>query len=340
MRRLVPFLLLFSLLFTGCVPAVPDPKPMGQQPFAVHFIDVGQADCALLCCEGKYMLIDGGNADDSSLVVSYLQKQGVGELEAVVCSHAHEDHVGGLAGVLAVFPTRAVYAPTRTHSSACFDDFLYYADQQDLTVQIPAPGDTFPLGSARISVLGPVKSYPDVNNTSLVLKVVYGETSFLFTGDMEVDAERDMLDAGADVKADVLKVGHHGSDTSSGYRFLYEVDPDYGVISLEADNPYGHPHEEPLSRLMHAEVTLYRTDILGTIIAASDGKDISFSWEKATHSPTVPSGGKVQYIGNRNSLALHLPSCDGLPAQRNQVIYDDYAQAIADGYIPCTRCMK
>lgn len=340
MRKLIAIFLLCALLLSGCA-AKQSPPPAASGNLTVHFIDVGQADCALLSCDGKYMLIDGGNVGDSSLVVSYLQKQGVAELEAVVCTHAHEDHVGGLAGVLAVFPTKAVYAPTRTHSSNCFEDFVYYADQQDLTIRIPAPGDTLTLGDTQLSFLGPVKSYPDVNNTSLVLKAVFGETSFLFTGDMETDAENDMLDAGADVKVDVLKVGHHGSNTSTGHRFLYETDPDYAIISVGADNTYGHPHEEPMSRLNDAEVTVYRTDELGSILVSSDGKTLSFSWEKGSAAPSTPSApsGETYYIGNKNSKVLHLPTCGGLPAEHNQVLLYDYTQAIADGYTPCSRCM-
>ena len=256
------------------------PAPSGN--LTVHFIDVGQADCALLECDGKFMLIDGGNVADSSLVVSYLQKMGVEQLEAVVCSHAHEDHVGGLPGVLAVFPTKAVYAPTKTYSSKCFDDFLYYTDQQRLTVTIPSPGDRIALGEATVHILGPTKSYADPNNTSLILRVDFGDTRFLFTGDMETDAEADLLDSGADVKADVLKVGHHGSNTSTGYRFLREVAPQWAVISVGKDNSYGHPHEEPLSRLHDAEVTVYRTDKTGTVLAVSDGKDITFTPKKGS----------------------------------------------------------
>ena len=178
------------------------------------------------------MLIDGGNVDDGQLVVSYLEQQGVEELKAVICTHAHEDHVGGLPAVLAVYPTRAVYSPTTTYASKCFDDFMRYVDQQRLTVTLPVPGDGFDLGDARVTILGPVKDYPDTNNTSIVTRVDYGETSFLFTGDMEQEAENDLIDAGANLRCDVLKVGHHGSNTSSGYRFLYEVEPTYGVISV------------------------------------------------------------------------------------------------------------
>lgn len=346
MRRLLALLALL-LFLAGCTladPVVTIPNTgsptVSDAALTVHYIDVGQADCALLEYGGEFMLIDGGNVEDSSLVVSYLQKAGVEELAAVVCSHAHEDHVGGLPGVLAVFPTKAVYAPTRTYSSKCFDDFVYYADQQRLTIQIPTPGDRFTLGEVSITVLGPVKSYAETNDTSIVLMVQFGKNRFLFTGDMETAAENDMLDAGADVKADVLKVGHHGSNTSTGYRFLYEVDPDYAVISVGKGNTYGHPHEEPMSRLHDADVAVYRTDEMGTVIAVSDGESITFSWETGSAQPVDPTVGVQSYIGNINSKVLHLPSCSSLPAEKNQILFDSYEDAVAAGYKPCSRCMK
>ena len=342
MKRLIAlFLLLLSL--TGCAfhPTAPGTETTGGDTLAVHYIDVGQADCALLECGGQFMLIDGGNVDDSSLVVSYLEQQGVEELALVVCSHAHEDHVGGLPGVLAVYPTKAVWAPTRTYSSGCFDDFVYYTDQQDLQITIPTAGDRFSLGGAQITVLGPVEKYAETNNTSLILMVQFGDNRFLFTGDMETEAENDMLDAGANVKADVLKVGHHGSNTSTGYRFLYEVDPEYAVISVGEDNSYGHPHEEPMSRLRDADVTIYRTDEMGTVIALSDGKNIRFSWQMGSAKPEDPTlSAPEYYIGNVNSHALHLPSCSSLPSEKNQIRFDDLEQALAAGYTPCSQCMK
>lgn len=343
MKRITLLLLICALALTlwGC-PALDkdDPAPSGN--LTVHYIDVGQADCALVECNGEYILIDGGNVADSQLVVSYLEKQGVSELLAVVCTHAHEDHVGGLAGVLAVYRTYHVYAPTRTYSSDCFDDFAYYTDQQDLEITIPEPGDYLSFGGATMTVLGPVKSYANVNDTSLVVRIDYGATRFLFTGDMEMQAENDMLDhwgENYDWRVDVLKVGHHGSSTSSGYRFLYESDPDYAIISVGADNPYGHPHEEPVSRFHDAGIWVYRTDELGSIVVTSDGNGLSFAWEKPTGAPTAPSG-EVCYIGNKNSKVLHLPSCGGLPAEHNRVIFYDYAQALADGYTPCSGCME
>ena len=333
-------------------------KPSGNDTqLTVHYIDVGQADSILLECDGKFMIIDGGNVADSSLVVSYLLEQGVEELEAVVNTHPHEDHVGGLPGVLAVFPVKKVYAPTKTYSSNCFDDFVRYTDQQNLEITIPKPGDTFSLGDAEVTVLGPVTSYSEVNNTSIVLMVTLGKTRFLFTGDMETKAETDMLDYWAgkkDLSADVLKVGHHGSSTSTGYRFLYETDPLYAVISVGKNNQYGHPNADPLSRLRDADVTVYRTDQQGHIVITSDGENLGFSWGNSSVTPdipsdpkeehtkptgaTQPSGNSKQYIGNKNSQILHLPTCSSLPKESNRVYFNDYNQAIGEGYRDCSKC--
>ncbi len=353
MKKVFCVLLVF-LLLTGCGPAQPAASQSDTTAsteatdgaLAVHFIDVGQADAILLECDGEFMLIDGGNKADGSLVVSYLEQQGVEKLEAVVCTHAHEDHVGGLPSVLAVYETGTVYAPTRTYSSNIFDDFVYYTDQQGLEITIPAPGDGFDLGTASVTVLGPVQTYAEANNTSIVLRVAYEETVFLFTGDMEMAAESDMLDHWGedfDWHADVLKVGHHGSDTSTGYRFLNAVMPDYGVISVGTGNSYGHPCELPLSRLSDAEVTVLRTDRLGHVIAVSDGETVTFTWGNQNAQPDAGVGGstqpEAQYIGNVKSKKFHLPTCSSLPGEANRTYFDSYADAVDAGYSPCGNCL-
>ncbi len=344
-------ILLSLLLLSGCGSAA-DPGTAApnttasaapEEILSVHFLDVGQADAILLECGGEFMLIDGGNKADGSLVVSYLEQQGVEKLEAVVCTHAHEDHVGGLPAVLSVYETETVYAPTRTYSSNIFDDFVYYTDQQGLEITIPAPGDSFDLGTANVAVMGPVKSYAEPNDTSIVLRVEFEDTVFLFTGDMEIAAENDMLDYWGEEfnwQADVLKVGHHGSDTSTGYRFLNAVMPDYGVISVGADNSYGHPCELPLSRLSDADVMVFRTDKLGHVLAVSDGKTVTLTWGNQNAGPEDGEPAEVAYIGNKKSKKFHLPTCSSLPAEENQTWFESYHDAVDAGYSPCGNCLR
>ena len=352
MKKLVALFLALALLLCGCsieIVLVPEenapPWVSSGGSLSVHFIDVGQADCTLIECGGAFMLIDGGNKDDSQKVISYLQSCGVEELEAVICTHAHEDHVGGLSAVLAVFPTAAVFAPTKTYSSNVFDDFLYYVDQQRLDVTIPAPGDAFTLGEAEITVLGPVKSYAETNDTSIVTRVEFYNNSFLFTGDMEVAAENDMLDYWGDAQewdVDVLKAGHHGSSTSSGYRFVYETDPEYAIVPVGKDNSYGHPHVEIIDRYRDAGVPMLRTDELGTILAVSDGNEITITWENqhaaledVERAEEFGSG----YIGNKNSRTFHAPTCDSLPSKKNRVEFSTYKEAVNEGFTPCRSCI-
>ena len=247
-----------------------------EQGFAVHFLDVGQADAALVQCENRWMLIDGGNGEDSNLIAAYLKKQGISYLDYIVCSHAHEDHVGGLSGALSVAEVGEVYAPETGADTRAYKNFKAKVKEQGLTIQHPVPGDSIRLGQATILFLGPVEEdKDDINNTSIMLKITYGQTAFLFTGDGEREEELSVLDTGLDVSATVLKVGHHGSSTSTSYPFLRAVNPEYAVISVGKGNDYGHPHQETISRLSDADTKLYRTDELGDIIMTSDGYEIS-----------------------------------------------------------------
>ncbi len=334
----------------GSADVVPNPstsQTSTEQPFEMHFIDVGQALSVLVECDGQFMLYDGGNVDDGSLVVSYLQKQGVEQLQYVFCSHAHEDHVGGLAAVMAKFTAGHAYSPVAEASTKCFNDFVKYTQQQGLQLEVPTVGTVWPLGSATVTMLGPVAQYDDTNDTSIVLRIDYGSTSFLLTGDMEKTAETDLVNSGANLKADVLQVGHHGSSTSPGYMFLNAVLPEMGIISCGANNKYDHPHEETLSILRDAGVDVYRTDLQGTITIGSDGQNYTVGTEHFVPdgelNPTDPAAsGTAQqaYIGNVNSKKFHLPSCTNLPTEKNQILFSSYDEAIAAGYTPCSSCIK
>ena len=319
-----------------------DPQPIPGGSFQIHFIDVGQADAALVICDGKTMLIDGGNKEDSNLIYSYLKKQNISYLDYVVCTHAHEDHVGGLSGALTAADAGVVFSPVTQYDSNAFSDFVKKANDRGRKLTVPSAGDRFTLGSATVTVLGPVKEYEETNDTSIVLRIVYGDTSFLFTGDMESTAEADLLESGATLKSTLLKVGHHGSSTSTSYRFLREVAPKYGVISVGTDNSYGHPTESVLSRLNDADVTLYRTDLCGDIICTSNGKTLSFQIKKGEPTLADPSEttGVSEYacIGNLESKKYHRLDCSSLPKEANRIYFTSIEEAEEKGYTPCGLC--
>jgi len=310
--------------------------------FEVHFIDVGQADSALVACDGHYMLIDGGNAEDSDLVYSYLERHGARHLDCMVATHAHEDHIGGLSGALNYATVDVAYCPVTEYSSKVFHDMVRYLGEQGKSLTVPEPGEKFSLGSAQVEILGPVTEYDDTNDTSIVLRIDYGEVSFLFTGDMETKAEADLIESGADLQATVLKAGHHGSDTSSGYQFLREIMPEYVVISVGEGNSYGHPSDEVLSRYRDLGAEVYRTDMQGHIIAESDGKTVTFRTEKEAATATNPTGNPTlqTYIGNAGTKKFHLPDCSSAKSiqEDKRVVFLTRLEAVLQGYEPCGRC--
>ena len=277
LNMLMAFVMSFGILGSNVNPSdIPE-----NSNFEVHFIDVGQADSALIECDGETMMIDGGNVADSNVVAAYLKKEDVTELNYVVCSHAHEDHVGGLSGALSVTKADNIYAPKTETNTKAYKNFKKKAEEQNVEIKHPNVGDEIQLGSSTVEFLGPVdENGKDLNSTSIVLKITYGNTSFLFTGDAESDEEEEILNSGADLKSTVLKVGHHGSRTSTSYPFLREVMPQYAVISVEKGNSYGHPNEDTLSKLSDAGVEVYRTDESGDIVMTSDGNNISITTSK------------------------------------------------------------
>lgn len=255
-------------------------QAFAEEGFSVHFLDVGQADAAIIICDNCVMMIDGGNPGDSSFIYSYLKNTlQVDHIDYMIAAHPHEDHIGGLSGALNACTVGKVYSPVLEYDSRAFRSLRKYTEAQGKELTIPSPGETFNLGTAQVQILGPLREYESTNDLSIILRIVYGETSFLFTGDAEWDSEHDLVDTGHDLNATLLKVPHHGSDTSSSYVFLREVLPAYAVISVGEDNSYGHPTEAVLSRLRDAEAVVYRTDQYGTIICQSDGSTLSFITE-------------------------------------------------------------
>jgi competence protein ComEC len=266
------------------VPAVDTPQTVSGN-LEVYFIDVGQADAILVKAPGGAMLIDAGNNADADLVTSYIRKQGIKKLDVVVGTHPHEDHIGGLDAVINTFVIGKVYMPMVAHTTKTYEDVLLAIQGKGLKITAPNPGTTFDIGTAKCTVLAPnSSSYDDLNNYSIVIKLEYGQTAFLLAGDAEDISEREMLNKGFDLSADVLKVGHHGSDSSTTQTFLDAVNPKYTVVMVGLGNTYGHPHKTVMDRLKAKGVTVYRTDENGTVVATSDGISISFNTKPGSYS--------------------------------------------------------
>ncbi|MBY6272487.1 MAG: MBL fold metallo-hydrolase [Bacillaceae bacterium] len=280
MKRLKLLILLMAVLVLIIVPINWTTNAVVKNMY-VHFINVGQGDSIYIKApNGEDILIDGGNKDGSD-VVAYLKKQKVKDIEVMIATHPDADHIGGLDEVLNAFVVRSVYAPKVNHTSQAYRDFLNAVKREGLKIKTAQANVTLPIKGVTAKFVGPVKAYStsDTNDWSAVLRLTYGKNTFLFTGDAEFKAESDMIKAKQPLKADVLKVGHHGAKTSTSTAFLNVVKPKYAVISV-GKNSYGHPTKDVLNRLKAVKAIVYRTDQKGTIIFISNGSTLSVKTER------------------------------------------------------------
>lgn len=244
----------------------------------VSFIDVGQADAILLKEQDQYVLIDAGNNNDGPKLVDYFKRQGIESFKHVFATHPHEDHIGGMDDIINNFTIENFYMPDAIATTKTFEDMLTALEQKNITVTIPNKNDQIELLNAKMKILYVGSSEKDLNDTSIIIKTIYNKISFLFMGDASKKAEK-QLDI-KNLKSDVLKIGHHGSKTSTSKDFLTTVNPNYAVISVGKDNKYHHPATTTLNLLKNQNITVYRTDEDGTTTMITDGINIEIKTQQ------------------------------------------------------------
>lgn len=263
-------------------------KPMIERKIVdgimeIHTIDVGQGDSILVIQKDQIMLVDCGTRAKGSTVIEYLKELGITKIDILVGTHSHDDHMGGMAEVIRNFEIGTLYAPDNSKESITtfwYMDFLDAVSEKNVNWVYPEVGTTFGVGDANVQIVAPnSKEYNNMNNYSIVLRVTYGETDVLLMGDAETLSEEEIMNNGLYIDVDVLKLGHHGSSTSSSEKFLNVTTPQYAIISVGKGNTYHHPIKSVMERLENMEITVYRTDESGTIIMSTDGNNITFNVE-------------------------------------------------------------
>ncbi len=347
---------MLSVLFT--LPSIKSYAVEKDSTFWVEYIDVGQGDSALIQCDGHYMMIDGGPSDVSYIVYTILKTNEIKDIDLMIANHLDADHIGGLSGALNYSKVNTVLSPVKNHDTKTFQSFEKYVTKQGKTFTMPGYGDKYELGSAEVEILGPIYDNAESNNFSIVVKITYGDNTFLFMGDAEEEEEGDILRRNKLLNCDVLKVGHHGSNSSTSEALLKAANPKYAVISVGSENSYGHPTQETIDKLTKANVEIYRTDLQGDIVISSDGKELTVSTEKNASSKDITTGGgkkngtavsgndvaipaNTTFVLNTNSKKFHYPDCDSVSkmSAKNMQFSTDTAEAIvALGFVPCKAC--
>jgi competence protein ComEC len=333
LKRIIVLLIAISLLAVTNYSQVD--AAAKYHKMTVHYIDVGESDCVLIQSDGKSMLIDAGETGDGDDIIDYLKDQKVEKLDYIICTHPHEDHIGGMSEVIEEFAIGKVLMPNKTHTTKTFENLLDTISDKKLKITKPVVGNEYSIGNAKFAILAP-NHYDygsNLNNYSIAIRLVNGKNSFLFIGDNETEAIEDILDNKQTLDSDVYMCGHHGSDTSTTKDLIKAVSPDYAIISV-GKNSYGHPGDSTLKLLNESKIKTFRTDENGTIVVASTGKDISVNAKASTIKSEDVTTSDTVYL-TKTGTKYHLDGCTSL---RGSKIKSSVKEAKKDGYDPCSKC--
>lgn len=310
----------------------------------VHFIDVGQGDSILVESGGEYMLVDAGEENRGDDVVDFINSLGINCLKYAVATHPHSDHIGGMDDVINNIDVQNLIMPDAVTTTRCFENMLDAVENKNVNVIEAIAGNSFELGNFNCTIVGPINESEDMNNNSVVIKLTYGEDKILLTGDCSKAEEIDIVNSGADISADLLKAGHHGSSTSSAEEFIKSVNPGAAVISCGRDNDYGHPHKETMDTFNKYNIEVYRTDTMGTIVADCSGNGIRIEYGNGTETVAENEYNKNYdventYIFNTKSKKFHKPDCSSASNIKNKEEFTGSTDELeSKGYSPCGIC--
>lgn len=340
---LLPFLAIWLSFFLGaCSLESPGATsvPKDADELVVHYLDVGQGDATLIELPNEQVaLIDGGTRGKGSVVADYLNQLHIEHIDYLIATHPHEDHIGGLVQIVHEYSIGEIFMPKVNHSTQVYENLLQSIAEKGYRISSPVVGKfIIQEDYLTLNVLAPAESISgsNLNDYSIANRLVYGDTSFLFTGDAEKKSEEQMIASGYDLTVDVLKIGHHGGDTSSTESFLSKVKPTYGVISTGENNQYGHPHANVMERLANYDVQVFRTDQQGTIIARSDGREVRFDQPAIKNDAAVVPVEEIIVHRTASGSKYHLESCRFVNADEDYSL--TLAAAKAQGLEACQVC--